>query len=312
MKNESVFYNIINELCIEKGIEQELLSFDWIRQLKKDGKIRNLIRYQFDLNSYNASRIAGDKYATYALLSKNNIPIMEHKMIFNPESREEYFAESQIEDAIKLLHKNKRIIIKANQSSKGKHVFLCHSESEVRKTITELLEQNKDSLSACPFLNIDYEYRAVYLLGEILYIYKKEKPYVIGNGKNTIEELIKSKFGEEFVVNYIDGVDYKSILQCGEKKTISWKHNLCNGASPVIIDEKDYYYQKVKEMALASGKIININFATVDIALTDKKELLVMEINSSVCMDKFAEFAPNGYEITKKIYDKAIDAMFNY
>ena len=36
-----------------------------------------------------------------------------------------------------------------------------------------------------------------------------------------------------------------------------------------------------------------------------------MEINGSVCMNKFTELVENGYEIAKEIYSKAIDKMFN-
>lgn len=307
---EIVFYKIIDEICNEKNIEQKMLSFDWIRQLKKDNKIRNLIRYQFDLNSANAWRIARDKYATYSLLVRNNIPIIEHRMIFNPITREGYFNESQIESAINLLNENGKIVIKANESSMGKDVILCETEDGVRKTISRLLDQGNDSLSACPFTNIDYEYRTIYLNGEALYIYKKEKPYVIGNGTKTIQELINEKFGEENTLDLIKDLDYNSILEYNVKKTVSWKHNLCNGANPILIDETDEFYSKVKDIAIRSAKAIDINFATIDIALTDNKELLVVEINSSVCMDKFANRAPNGFEITKQIYSKAIDAMF--
>ena len=35
-----------------------------------------------------------------------------------------------------------------------------------------------------------------------------------------------------------------------------------------------------------------------------------MEINGSVCMNKFITDAPNGKEIARKIYGKAIDKMF--
>ena len=44
--------------------------------------------------------------------------------------------------------------------------------------------------------------------------------------------------------------------------------------------------------------------------MTEKKEVLVMEINGSVCMNKFVEIIPNGYEIAKSIYSKAVDKMF--
>ena len=57
-------------------------------------------------------------------------------------------------------------------------------------------------------------------------------------------------------------------------------------------------------------KAMNITFASIDIALTSDKKVLVMEVNGSVCMNKFSEMIPNGYEIAKDIYKKAIIKMF--
>lgn len=36
-----------------------------------------------------------------------------------------------------------------------------------------------------------------------------------------------------------------------------------------------------------------------------------MEINGAVCMSKFIETVPNGRQIAKEIYEKAIDKMFD-
>ena len=84
------FYKIIDELCEEKGIEQQLLSFGWIRELKKNNKVRNIIRYTFDLNTAAFYNIASDKYATYEVLSNNQIPTIQHMMIFNTKNRINY------------------------------------------------------------------------------------------------------------------------------------------------------------------------------------------------------------------------------
>ena len=35
-----------------------------------------------------------------------------------------------------------------------------------------------------------------------------------------------------------------------------------------------------------------------------------MEINGSVCMNKFSELVPGGYQIAKEIFSKALDKMF--
>ena len=87
-----------------------------------------------------------------------------------------------------------KIIIKANDSCEGKEVIYCQNIKEVRDTIKEMFDNDKETLSAQPFVNIDYEYRCVYLDGNIEYVYKKRKPYVTGDGQSTILKLIDKKY----------------------------------------------------------------------------------------------------------------------
>ena len=85
--------------------------------------------------------------------------------------------------------------------------------------------------------------------------------------------------------------------------------NLSRGANPIPI--KDIKLKEELEvLALNAAKTIGISFATVDIVRTEQEGLLVMEINSSVCMDKFSEKYENGYEIAKCVFKKAISKMF--
>lgn len=311
MDQPKLFYKIIDEICDEKEIDQKYLSYGWIRELRKDNKVHYIMRYQFDLNSSISFNIASDKFATYEVLKSNNIPTIDHKMIFNPETRSQYFGQEFISEAKELLAKNNnKIVIKANNSCQGKDVHFCSTESEVEETINRLFEEKNDTLSACPFLNIDYEYRTVYLAGKILYMYKKKKPYVVGDGSKTLGELISIKQEKYPFITLINDLDLSYVPENGENIVISWKHNLSGGAEPIIIDDKDEFRSRVEEIAIKAGSKLNIDFATVDVAVTDKKEVLVMEVNSSVCMNKFAEIVPGGYEIAKNIYSKAIDKMF--
>lgn len=163
----------------------------------------------------------------------------------------------------------------------------------------------QDSVSICPFYDIDFEYRAIFLDGEIIYCYKKEKPYVIGNGKATLKELIL----KENIPECYENLDLNYIPKSKEKIEISWKHNLSKGAIPNCnIDKKTF--EKVESLAIKAGEAIGIRFASVDIAETSAGELLVMEINSSVCMNKFASLIKDGIKIEKDIFSKAIDKMF--
>lgn len=311
MDQTKIFFKIIDELCEEKNISQKYLSYGWIRELKKDKKSHYIMRYQFDLNNSISFNIANDKFATYEVLKSNNIPTIEHKIIFNPETRSQYYAENFVAQAKELLRNNNyKIVIKANNSSQGKDVYYCSTEDEIEQITNKLFEEKNDTLSACPFLNIDFEYRAVYLDGEILYIYKKKKPFVIGDGKKTLGELIDIKKENFPNITLINNLDYNYVPYNGEEIIISWKHNLSAGATPIILKENDEFKEKVKQIALKTGNNLNIRFATIDVAITDKKEVFVMEVNASVCMNKFAEIVPNGYEIAKNIYSKAIDKMF--
>lgn len=311
MEQSKTFFKIIDELCKEKSIEQKLLSYGWIRELKKNGKIHYIMNYQFDLNSSVSFNIACDKFATYETLRSNKVPTIEHKMIFNPTTRSHYYEKKFINEAKELLksHDNK-IVIKANNSCQGKDVYYCSTEQEIVDIVNKLFYENNDTLSACPFLNIDFEYRVVYLCGEILYVYKKKKPFVVGDGIKTLGELIDTKIKEFPRITLINDLDLDYIPKLDEEVIISWKHNLNGGGVPLVLKEDDEFIDEVKKVAISAGNALNIKFATVDVAVTDKKEVLVMEVNSSVCMNKFAEIIPDGYEIAKKIYSKAIEKMF--
>ena len=204
-----------------------------------------------------------------------------------------------------------KLVIKANNSCKGKDVYYCSSESEIENIVNKLFEQKNNTLSVCPYINIDYEYRAIFLDGEILYVYKKQKAYVVGDNKRTVKELIKEKEEKEDIkIDLCPKLDLKYIPKNNENITVSWKHNLNSGAKPLIIDEKDEFLERVKKIAIKAGNSLNIKFASIDIAVTSDKKISVMEVNGNVCMNKFTELVPNGYKIAKDIYSKAIEKMF--
>lgn len=312
MEQNKPFFKMIDEICKEENIEQKKISYNWIRELKKGDKTHYIMSYQLDLNSANSYNIAYDKFATYDVLKSNNVPTIEHRMIFNPATRSKFYEEKFIKDAEELLlENNNKVVIKANESCEGKDVYFCSNKLEIENIVNKLFKDNKDTLSACPYIDIEYEYRVIFLCGEILYVYKKRKPSVIGDGKKTLELLIEEKNREDNVnIDIIKDLDLNYIPNLGEEVTISWKHNLNNGALPIIIDEKEEYWDEIKKIALSAGNAMNINFASIDIALTEDKKIFVMEVNGSVCMNKFSEIIPNGYNIAKEIYKKAIRKMF--
>lgn len=310
--NRAKFQNIITELCEELDIKVKKLSYNWIMELSKNGKVYHILGSKFDLNPDAASNIASDKYATYEVLKSQNVPIIKHVMVFNPEKRRKYtsgFKNKLIITKEKLKHKN--LVVKPNNGSEGMGVCLCKNIQETKGAIENLFIQGKDSVSICPYYNIKTEYRVFYLKGEVLLIYGKEKPYVIGDGRKNVSELIKEiKLPDNNVTKEnLKNIDMKYIPKKGEKYYISWKHNLSGGARATILEEGELH-DRIKGVAIAAGKAINAGFMTIDIIQTIDDKIYVIEINSSIGGTIFTELIEDGYEKGKNIYRRALKALF--
>ena len=141
-----------------------MLLFGYVTELKKDGKIRHIVGETLELNSSSSYKIASDKFACFSILVQNDIPTIKYNIIFNPETRSEY-ENNDIKKAMILFEQyGRNVILKANNSSEGKDVFNIRDKEELKEKIIEEFLDRKDSVSICPFYNIGYEYRAIYLM----------------------------------------------------------------------------------------------------------------------------------------------------
>ncbi len=312
LEEERFLHVIIKELCHEMGIKVEKLSYGWLLQLSKDGKIRHITRNHFDNNPQATGEIANDKYATYEVLKSQGVPVIEHTMIFNPATRSKFIPKEGTWDMVleKFL-KHHKLVVKANDGCQGKEVQLCHNVREIEIAIQKLFHQGQASLSICPFYDIKTEYRTFYLNGEVLFIYGKTKPCVIGDGKTTLKELVESLHlpDKKVIRDNLSVLDMNIVPKKGEKVIISWKHNLSGGATAKILNRGELY-QKIEQLVIQAGKAMNMNFATIDVIQTVEDELYVMEVNSGVCATIFAETVEGGYEMVKEVYRKALEALF--
>lgn len=310
-EKERFLDTVIKELCQEMNIKLEMLSYNWILQLTKDGKVRHITRNHFDNNPQASSEIANDKYATYEVLKSQKVPVIEHTMIFNPGTRSRYVPEEGIWSVIeKQFSQYGSLVVKPNDGWQGEGVSLCHTKKELEVTIEKLFQKH-GGISICPYYEIDTEYRTFYLNGEVLLIYGKTKPFVIGNGKSTLEELMQNLNlpDKKVVRENLSALDMTYVPKQEEKIEISWKHNLAAGSIPTIL-EKGELYQKIEQLAIQAGKAMNMNFATIDIIHTKNNELYVLEVNSGVCAPIFAEMVDNGYEKAKEVYRRALKDLF--
>lgn len=311
MEEERFFHAVIRELCAEMDIKMEKLSYDWVLQLSKDGKVRHITRNHMDINPQATGDIADDKYATYEVLKSQNVPVIEHTMIFNPARRSKYVSEEGTWNVVlSEFSKEGCLVVKPNSGWEGRGVSLCHTLKETEYAIQNLFK-TEGSVSICPYYDIKTEYRTFYLNGEVLLIYGKTKPFVVGDGITPLGELIErlNLPDKKVVKENLNALDMEYVPKDKEKIDISWKHNLSGGATPIIL-EKNELYHKIEQLAIQAGKAMNINFATIDIIQTAEDKFYVLEVNSGVCATIFTKTVDGGYEKMKDVYRKALQALF--
>ena len=104
-------------------------------------------------------------------------------------------------------------------------------------------------------------------------------------------------------------LDEKCKLIYGKKSSNdNWKHNLSQGATAIEVNDEELK-SKLKEIAIKAMHEIGLRFASVDIIKLKSGELLIIEVNSGVTINKYTNFISNGREIAKEIYGEAIEKM---
>jgi len=289
---------IIKEISNEKNIKFNILSNDWIIMLEKENKKKYIISYNFPLNDQAVGKICDDKYAVYEIMKHNNIPVVDHYIVFNDYNKDE------INKYCKKYNYN--IVVKNNYGTCGNDMYHIKEETELFEKIDKILMKTY-AVVLNPYYDIKTEYRNIVLNNQVELLYGKKKPIVIGNGKNTIYELL-CEFNNEYF-SKVNNENLNTILPEGKTFEYNWQFNLSKGSIPFLLNDIKKEKQ-IKEMALTIDNIIGTNFASIDIIELQDGSLLLLEINSGVMMNNIIKTLPNGKYLSTKIYSKAIDEMF--
>ena len=278
------FKEIIKEICIEDNINCKFLSKDWVIMLEKDGKTRFISGYKFDSNSHALGLIADDKYALYEVLKSKNIPIIEHKIVYNKTNNLDYAIGCNTYEYVKeYFHKNnENIVIKPNEGTCGKNVFNITDVNEIDIILDKIFLKNF-SISICPFYKIKHEYRAIMLDGENALLYAKYLPVVTGDGNKSIRQLLLD-FNYDYFVNKLKDSKYDEVLPKNKTFEYNWKFNLSQGSIAKKVNDKILQDRLIK-IAKQVCNEINLKFGSVDIIETTDNELLVLEVNSGVMLE---------------------------
>lgn len=277
------------------------------------GKDDYYISYHRYFNTYDSARIADDKTLSSSLLSGKNIPVPK----FFGLNRNNY---NKIEYLFKENNLTFPIVAKRVDGSFGNGI-----ETNIPDMLS-LKNISKELLSRYKTIQIEEQgkgncYRILVFNNQIIDVICREKPYVIGNGKNSILELIEIKNNEltkikyNFRINnyndrYLDSQGFKinQIPPNGVKVYITNVINYHNGANSYRID-----LNKIptcnKNLFLDTAKAMNIKCSGIDYLSDDitipfyENSGKILELNCRPDIDIHLENQPkynNFYEAILK------------
>ncbi len=307
MNKERTIVTLLREIALENGFDYKTYSYDWVKAFTKNGKSMYVYGYNFPINPTSFTQIANDKACTSEILTASGIPNVEHSYFMSPNDIHyvKYLGvDSNWKQMLGLLDKYGKIICKPNSGTGGAGLKIAEDEAELEKAVNDLFA-NESTMCICPYYNIENEYRVIILDGEVKLVFRKVRPYVVGNGKDNIASLCAQN-GKR--ADSTLGIDMAYIPCDGEKVEIGWKHNLGQGSSPEILTDGETF-DTVTSLALKTLSLLGGRFASVDCVSIDGK-YRVLEVNSGVMMDNFALASNDNYNKAKSIYKAAIDKFF--
>lgn len=308
MNKERTIVTLLREIAKDNGFDFKTYSYDWVKALSKDDKAMYIYGYNYPLNNSCFTQIANDKACTYEVLSKNSISAVEHFYFMCPNDIHyvKYLGvDGNWKQMIELLEKYKKIVVKPNSGTGGAGLRTVTDEAELEKAVNEIFSQTS-TLCISPYYEIEDEFRVIMLDGTPKLVFRKVRPYVVGNGTDNVAILCAKQNKK---VDLSLGIDMSYVPKDGEKLEIGWKHNLGQGSAPEVISQGEKY-EHITSFAKKAISVLGGRFASVDVVSIDGK-LYVLEINSGVMMDNFANTNAENFNIAKSIYTEAIFKYFN-
>lgn len=309
MENKDrMLVRIIRELCAERGIRYDSFSYDWIIRLEKDSGSGFVFGYNFGINKSTASALCNDKSAASEILAYSGVPAVEHFLYMSPNNIKYVGEQGNWNSLMQLLGRYNALVCKTNEGWGGRSVYLVKNQFELEEAVHRIFKSSR-TMAVCPYYEIEEEYRIIVLNYNVKLIFAKKIPFITGDGYRTVKELLISYMTENdsVIENRYDEEQLETVLDNGQRLNLNWKHNLCQGAAPYVI-ENDPITGSLSELAIKAAGAIGVRFASVDIAQT-KEGIKVMEVNSGVMMENFAQFSEGNYLTAKKIYGEAIEFM---
>jgi glutathione synthase/RimK-type ligase-like ATP-grasp enzyme len=337
--SQRVLSRAIHAAAAARGATVETLGQGWIHRISLGQRVRFIWGYAFDINPAATHLLVGDKAATSDVLAAAGVANVHHRLFLHPDMAG-YVAHhpgNWVQMHAFAVEHGWDVVVKDNAGTGGRGVYRVRSPVQLEDAAHTLF-QRVAGVALSPFVEAHAEVRVIMLDGRCLLALRKVRPSVEGDGVSTVLQILAAHAThagktlsnpagtpsphENKPVTGLGGLDGLKGLDCLSASTLAhvpaagthfllnWRHNLGQGAAPVLLDTADPVHAPAMELARAAAAACNLRFGSVDMLLTPAGPS-VLEINGGVMVEYLSRTHPRGEEIAFDIYRQAFDRMFD-
>ncbi len=294
----------------------------------KNGRKRYFRYSSLDLNPLGSSEISKDKDYANFFMQRMGYPIIPRsKTFFRADWAKAIGSRRNIDAAYRYAVRLKfPVIVKPNSGSQGRGVALVHNKSEFDRAIRAVFKLDRVALVQLPVDGKDY--RLVVLDNEVISAYERVPLSVVGDGRSTIDDLLKKKQRSFFASSrdtqlrrddprtkaklMHQGLTLESTPKKGEQVFLLDNANLSTGGDSIDVTKN--IHPAFKKIAIRLTKDMGLRLCGVDLMvqgdISDKPAMYwVIEINSAPGLDHYAQSGDTQQRIVEDMYLKVLKSM---
>lgn len=284
------------------------------------------------LNEQGAREITRDKEMT--------VRVMESEAIPTPQSHLFYLKHGKEIDTVKKLRATPEylemraflkkvgfpVFMKPNKGSQGKGVVRIVDREALDEQLLKYSHNGRRSVPLVQEALHGEEHRVVIMFGEILLGVHRRPFDVEGDGKSTIDQLIRARLkflkaqGRKVKLKATSpkitscleqqGYDRDTVLKKGKTATVIANKNLSDGAMPVM--STDTMRERYSDLARKIYQTLGVKFVGIDLIednRTGKIVPYVLEVNSNPGFAQFMNSSPKHAAALKEMYGEVIQRL---
>lgn len=272
--------------------------------------------YKLHFNTIDAIKLVKNKVNTSELLHKNKISVPKYNVININDQIDKIIVENKYKNI------SFPLIIKPINGTFGKDVFTnLENKQELLNVINTLKKKNIYTKMMVENFIEGHVYRVFVFNNTVIDVIQREKPFIIGNGYDSVDFLIKERNKYQINNGFFEttniGYDYiekqgytlNSILENGEKIFITNVINMHNGAVLKRINISSIPRQNIN-LFLNVGKILKINCYGLDYISNDitshykNGQDVILEVNGTPDTEIHSKIDNYGNTFFKNIVKK--------